>query len=193
MTSYAISYFEPIGYFKREPTDHELVAWGQGRTTSQSISSAVSSPVADCSFVDPPVYDVESVEAAKILMEIYHSSRSAYSPPSQYPSSSSTSPFFSSESPTSFSSSAPKATISLEAVSSRPSNSRVGLGLFVEVDSTSAYDYSSDLGLSASSSSPTLTMFEVSTPASISSFPVEILVVPAPKKLVKGSAAYELR
>jgi len=82
--------------------------------------------------------------------------------------------------------------MSLEAVSSRPSNTGTGR-LVVEVDPAFEYDALSDLGLTVSSS-PTLTNFEVSTPASISSFPHEFLAVfPAPKKLVKGSPAYELR
>jgi hypothetical protein len=151
----------------------------------------MSSPVPDLSFVAPPVYDLEVVAAAEILMEIASSSRSTYLPSSQYPSSSSTSSAFTSQGPTPSFSPAPRATTSLEVVPSRPPKSSVGL--FVEVEPTFEYDAYSDLGLSASCSSPTLTMFEVSTPASISSFPVEILVVPAPKKLVKGSAAYELR
>jgi hypothetical protein len=141
--------------------------------------------------VTPPVYDSEAVAAAEILMGIACSS----SPSSRYPSSSNTYPSFSFEVPTAFSSSTPKATISLDPESSQSSNTRAGLGLVVEVDSTFTYDYSSDLGLSASSSSPTLTMFEVSTPTSLSSIPNdnEFLAGIPPKKLVKGSAAYELR
>jgi hypothetical protein len=150
----------------------------------------MSSPVPD-PFVAPPVYDLEVVAAAEILMEIASSSRSTYLLSSQYPSSSSTSSAFSSQGPTPSFSSAPRATTSLEVVPSRPPKSSVGL--FVEVEPTFDYDACSDLGLSASSSSPTLTTFEVSTPISLSSFHNEILVVPAPKKLVERNTAYELR
>ena len=130
------------------------------------------------------------MKAAVILMDIYHSSRSACSPSSQYHSSSSTSPFFS-KSPTPFSSSALEATMSLEPVPARPLNRN--LGLSVEVEPTYEYDSHSDLGLTVSSSSPTWSTFEVSTPISLSSYPVEILSAPAHMKLVKGSPAYELR
>jgi len=144
------------------------------------------------SFVDPSVYDdVEAVAAAEILVEMARSSRSAHSPPSQYSSSSSTFSTFSSKAPTPFSSSAPTATISLEAVSSRPSNT--GPGLVVEVEPIYEYDAYSDLGLTVSSLSPTWSTFELSTPTLLSSIPNEILVVPATKKLDKGSPAYELR
>lgn len=138
------------------------------------------------------MYDTEAVEAAEILMEIARSSRSAYSPSgTHHPDLASTSSSLSTRGPTPFSSSAPTATRSLEAVPSQPPKTRGGL--FVEVDPTSEYDAYSDLGLTVSSSSPTWSTFEVSTPTSLSSFPDEILVVHAPKNLVKGSPAYELR
>ena len=54
--------------------------------------------------------------------------------------------------------------MSSEAVSPRPSNNKVDLGLVVGVGSAFAFDYSSDLGLTANFSSPAWSNVGVSTP-----------------------------